>query len=206
MISRLSIVLLSATFTGCLEQSADAVQETTPAAKVGTTSRKSSEDGTKKVTPPTSRPSDDTKSAGSVDRLDETVFEHFGDGVAAKGDDITIASLVAKTDDLAGKKIRLTGKVEAVCKHKGCWMIVADGEKKVRVKFRDYGFFVPKDCEGRDVVLEGTFSVSKTSVAELKHLLEDEGKTEEAAKVTEPELEMKVMADGVALKRVSKKD
>ena len=64
------------------------------------------------------------------------------------------------------------------------------------------GFFVPTDSEGRTAVLEGTFNVSETSVAALKHLLEDAGKTEEAAKVTEPRIEMKVMADGVALKKM----
>ena len=82
-------------------------------------------------------------------------------------------------------------------------MVLAEGDKEVRVKFRDYGFFVPKDCKGQSAVLEGTFKVVTTSVAELKHLLEDEGKKEEAAKVTEPKVELSVMADGVALKKKS---
>jgi len=186
MMPRLPIVLFTLALSGCLDKPGDSD-------RAGTSSRESGAT--------TSRPSGDSSKISAPDRHNEEDYEYFGDGIAAKGEDITVASLVGRTDELAGKKIRLTGKIEAVCKHKGCWMIVADGDKKVRIKFRDYGFFVPKDCEGREVVLEGIYSVSKTSVEELKHLLEDEGKKEEAAKVTEPKLEMKVMADGVALKK-----
>jgi hypothetical protein len=146
---------------------------------------------------PTSRPT--KKAVSSAGRLDEKSYQHFGDGVAAKGEAITLATLAAQSKELVGKKVRVTGEIKAVCKKKGCWMILADGTQQVRIQFRDYGFFVPLDCEGRTAVLEGTFDVSETSVADLKHLLEDEGKKEEAAKVTEPRIEMKVMADGVAL-------
>ena len=80
-------------------------------------------------------------------------------------------------------------------------MILAEGPTKVRIKFRDYGFFMPLDCEGREVILDGGFNVTEVSIAEVKHLLEDAGKPEEAKKVTKPRFELTVMADGVALKK-----
>ena len=81
-------------------------------------------------------------------------------------------------------------------------MKVSDGDDEVFVKFLDYAFFMPLECEMREAVIEGTFSFQETSVAELKHYLEDEGKHAEAAKVTKPQLRMSVMAAGVALKKI----
>lgn len=112
-------------------------------------------------------------------------------------------------DDLAMKldqatevdNVKVRAKVESVCQAKGCWMnIMADGQpdKTVFVKFEDYGFFVPKDIAGMEVVLEGKAYVEETSVDELRHYAEDEGKTaEEIAAISAPIQEMKFMATGV---------
>jgi hypothetical protein len=78
-------------------------------------------------------------------------------------------------------------------------MKVGSAEPSVFVKFKDYAFFVPKDAAGRDVVFEGELKVTEVSVAEQRHYLEDEGKKDEAAKVTKPKLEVTFMASGVAL-------
>ena len=80
-------------------------------------------------------------------------------------------------------------------------MRVGEGEQQLFVRFKDYGFFMPLDCEGSEVVFEGEMQVSMMSVEDQKHYLEDAGKTEEAAKVTEPKRQVMFMASGVAMKR-----
>lgn len=195
--SFLLITVLSLPFAGCVQETPEEPAGSGKSQAAGGATSKPSGSGAGAAAGTTSKP---TKVAATA-RLDETVYKHFGDGVAAAGETMSVAALAAKADALDGKKVRLTGDVDAVCAKKGCWMVLAEGDKKVRVKFRDYGFFVPKDCKGQSAVLEGTFKVATTSVAELKHLLEDEGKKEEAAKVTEPRVELSVMADGVALKK-----
>ena len=75
-------------------------------------------------------------------------------------------------------------------------MASADGD--IMVKFRDYGFFVPFDIPGSEVVLEGTAQIETISVDDLKHYAEDDGKSaEEIAKITEPETQIVFVADGV---------
>ena len=154
---------------------------------------------------PTSKPSKAvtaaTKKSAAVDRLDPEVYDHFGEGIAKGAEPVTLATVATALDEHAGKKVCLTGKVTAVCKKKGCWMVLTDGPTKVRIKFRDYGFFMPLDCEGREAILDGDLAVKEVSVAEIKHLLEDEGKHDEAKKVDKPRHELTVMADGVALKK-----
>ena len=75
-------------------------------------------------------------------------------------------------------------------------------DKTVFVRFKDYGFFVPKDIAGMEVIIEGRAFIEETSVDELKHYAEDEGKSaEEIAAITEPVEEMKFMATGVEVIR-----
>jgi hypothetical protein len=100
--------------------------------------------------------------------------------------------------------IQLAGMVESVCKKKGCWTNIATKEnpdESFFVKFKDYGFFLPLDCEGQDVVMQGKAYIETTPVDELRHYAEDEGKSEEEiAAITEPKAEYKFMASGVFLK------
>ena len=98
-------------------------------------------------------------------------------------------------DTLAAK---FQAPVNSVCKMKGCWMRLAVGDQEAFVKFKDYGFFVPKYLSEVEVIVSGKAYVSKTSVEDLKHFAQDAGKTqEEIDAITEPELSLDFMADGV---------
>ena len=69
----------------------------------------------------------------------------------------------------AGKRVRLEGTIEAVCKNKGCWLELKQGERSVHVTFEGYSFFVPKDSMGKPCVLEGRVLVKDASPAEVEH-------------------------------------
>jgi hypothetical protein len=98
--------------------------------------------------------------------------------------------------------IKLKGTVTEVCQAKGCWMTIdiGDGET-MRVKFKDYGFFVPKDAAGKTAIMHGVAKKEEVSVDELKHLAEDAGQSEaEINAITEPQVELTFVADGVIIK------
>ncbi|GAB4034909.1 DUF4920 domain-containing protein [Spirosoma gilvum] len=116
---------------------------------------------------------------------------------------IPVTQLASKMGDKAQMPVKIEGTVESVCKVKGCWMKVktADGQT-MRVTFKDYGFFVPKDIEGKTVVVEGLAETTTTPVADLRHYAQDAGKTkEEIEKITQPEKALTFVADGVIVKR-----
>jgi hypothetical protein len=94
---------------------------------------------------------------------------------------------------------KLKGKVVSVCKDKGCWMkIERENGEPMMVKFKDYGFFMPKDIEGKEVVLEGEATVKETSVKQLRHYAKDAGKSkEEIEKIKEPKRDAIFVAKGV---------
>ena len=97
---------------------------------------------------------------------------------------------------------KMTAKVGEVCQMKGCWMTLnmADGNQ-VMVKFKDYGFFVPKDIAGKEVIVNGKAFVEEVSVGDQKHYAEDAGKSaEEIAAITAPKKTFSFEADGVLIK------
>ncbi len=97
--------------------------------------------------------------------------------------------------------LKFSTKVKSVCKMKGCWMILDLPGEEVRVTFKDYGFFVPKDIEDREVIVAGKAYLEEISVDDQKHYAEDEGKTEEEiALINEPVLTRSFLAHGVLLK------
>lgn len=101
-------------------------------------------------------------------------------------------------DSVAGK---VTAPITAACQKKGCWMMVDLGGTEMRVTFKDYAFFVPKNSAGRTATIEGVAHKEEISVATLKHYAEDEGKTKaEIAAITKPETEYSFEATGVIIK------
>ncbi len=122
----------------------------------------------------------------------------YGAGTAADG---AIAASEVEGKIKAADKFtgRVKGKVVTVCKEKGCWMKIetANGEPMM-VKFKDYGFFMPKDIEGKEVVIDGEATVKETSVKQLRHYAEDAGKSkEEIEKIKAPKKEVIFVAKGV---------
>ena len=88
---------------------------------------------------------------------------------------VSLSQAIENFSTYENKKIVLTGNVSKICVKKGCWMELKDEEAKVRVTFKDYGFFVPVKLQDKRVNVEGLLNVKTESVAEIKHYLEDEG-------------------------------
>jgi hypothetical protein len=99
--------------------------------------------------------------------------------------------------------VKFRSKVKEVCQKKGCWMAMElPGGKESFVKFKDYAFFVPLNSAESEAIVSGKAFVSETSVSQLKHYAKDGGQSEaEIAKITEPKIEYKFMADGVLISR-----
>jgi len=95
----------------------------------------------------------------------------------------------------------VSGEILDVCPKKGCWMNVKVNTDTVFVKFKDYGFFVPKTgIQGKKVLMSGEIFKDTISVERLKHYAEDAKKSKtEIDLITEPEYKINMIATGVAI-------
>ena len=96
---------------------------------------------------------------------------------------------------------KLEGRILSTCPMKGCWMKMSVEQDTILVRFKDYGFFVPKSgAEGKSAIINGKLSVDTLSVAQLRHYAEDAGKSkEEVSKIVKPEITISFLADGVVI-------
>ena len=129
-------------------------------------------------------------------------YTSFGDKITPE-DALSFEEVMTQLENKDSIAVKMTGTVNAVCQAKGCWMNISSEKmatKEMFVKFKDYGFFVPKDCSGKTAIMGGYAFREVTSIDELRHYAEDEGKSkEEIAAITEPVEELKFMASGVLL-------
>jgi hypothetical protein len=129
-------------------------------------------------------------------------IEFFGDSIKEGGATPANQLLI----ELKGKdsvRVKVIGTIEEVCQKKGCWMDINIGEgKTMKVSFKDYAFFVPKNAKGKTAIFEGIAYTDTIPVNQLRHYAEDEGKTkEEIAKITKPEITLFFEARGVIIKK-----
>lgn len=124
----------------------------------------------------------------------------FGTGVTG-GDLKPVANIAAEMGDKTAADLKITGEVVEVCKKKGCWMTLKmpDGEP-MRVTFKDYAFFMPKDIVGKTVALDGIAKKQTISKSQLQHYAKDAKKSpEEIAKITADKDEIAFEAKGVVI-------
>jgi hypothetical protein len=139
-----------------------------------------------------------------ISKVQELAFASFGDKISNEKVVASKEMLLKFEDMIVGDTIhvKFASEIKEVCAAKGCWMkLPLTAEKEVMVRFKDYGFFMPLDSQGKEVVLEGKAFVQTTSLAELRHYAKDAGKSkEEIAAITTSKKEFSFEANGVLLK------
>lgn len=150
-------------------------------------------------------------SCANSDNTAETAAEEsreltqFGEPITPD-DAISYEQLLDMMTEASEATLKVRARVDAVCQTKGCWMTVKSDNPEITevmfVDFLDYGFFMPKDLSGSEVVMFGKAFREVTTVEDLRHYAQDEGKSaEEIAAITEPEEELKFTATGVVVVR-----
>ena len=139
-----------------------------------------------------------------ISKVQELAFVSFGDKISNE-EVVTSKEMLLKFEDMTFGdtiNVKFASEIKEVCAAKGCWMkLPLSEEKEAMVRFKDYGFFMPLDSQGKEVVLEGKAFVQTTSVAELRHYAKDAGKSkEEIAAITNSKKEFSFEANGVLLK------
>ena len=143
------------------------------------------------------------KETSSINSTNE--YAIFGDSIssdkAISNEDMLVQYDKLKPGDTLNVKFK--SKIKNVCQKKGCWMTLElPSGKEAFVKFKDYAFFVPKNAQNEDVIVNGKAFVSIETVEELKHYAKDEGKSQASIdSIVAPKTNFSFMADGVLIKK-----
>ncbi len=115
---------------------------------------------------------------------------HFGAEFTIEGEPVDLAEVLAaaaEDEEYAGDEpVKVAAQVHQVCKNKGCWFTLSTDavDIPVRVRMLDYGFFVSRNTDGADVIVEGTLARTTISEDMAQHYADDVA----AAEGVEPEV------------------
>ncbi len=107
-----------------------------------------------------------------------------------------LSTILERPEAFEKKPILLHGRISDVCQKKGCWTILRDGEQFVRVRFQDYGFFLPGDVQGQEAWVEGVVSVRTLSEREARHYAAESSQGDPES-IRGPQREIGFVASGV---------
>lgn len=144
--------------------------------------------------------------AFSIQLFAQDNLSHYGDKITEEGA-VAASQISTLMKDKSEGAFKVKGTIVQTCLKKGCWMTVDIGNnQKMTVRFKDYGFFVPKSgADGLEVVFEGVARKEVRSIEELRHYAQDAGKSkEEIAQIAAPKEEITFEANGVIIKGYKK--
>lgn len=154
-------------------------EETTPAETTETAeaTETSGDEKAEPEAPAETAPEDGAKKEQGAlpDDMKPGETKHFGDRFTVIEPPVTLASAIEKSGEHAGP-YKVEATVEKVCKKKGCWFTL-NGEgidKPVRVRMKDYGFFVPRNADGALAIVEGEVTAREIPQDEAQHYADDE--------------------------------
>jgi len=147
----------------------------------------------------------ENKSDKALEAETETVDQSIA--YASFGAEITDENVLSKTEIIETYNnlkegdtafVKFKTQVIEVCQAKGCWMRLDLDENEAMVRFKDYGFFMPKNIADREVIVNGKAYVSEMSIEDQRHYAEDAGKPQdEIDAITEVKKTLSFEADGV---------
>lgn len=136
-----------------------------------------------------------------------TTYKSFGEKIT-DADVLTKAEVIEKYKNLKPGdtvNMKFASEVKEVCQKKGCWMKMDMGDQDGMVRFKDYGFFMPKDIAGKDVIVADKAYVEEMSIEDQQHYAEDAGKsTDEIAAITTSKRTLAFEANGVLIPEMEK--
>jgi hypothetical protein len=131
---------------------------------------------------------------------------HFGAPFTIDGEPVTLASALGQARENEGP-YKVEATIEKVCKKKGCWftLVAEDVEIPIRVRMKDYGFFIARNADGARVILEGTLNKVTVPQEVAQHFADDEvaGTEKKAEKIEADQETYQFMATGVEVKKPS---
>ena len=110
--------------------------------------------------------------------------------------------MLADPGQYDGKTILVEGRVADVCQKAGCWLVLAEGDKSIRVRTKAHRFVVAKDGTGKTARIEGLIKSTKIDEKMVAHF-EGESANKEIIpeKQAKSDMVFELIASSIAFKK-----
>ena len=134
--------------------------------------------------------------------LAEEAWTHYGNEFTLKDAPITSSAFLADPSKYDGQTIMVEGPIADVCQKAGCWLVLAEGDKSIRVRTKAHRFLVAKDSTGQTARIEGLVKSTKVDAQRVAHY-ESESVNKEIIpeKQANSDRVFELIASGISIKR-----
>lgn len=112
---------------------------------------------------------------------------------------LSLAEVLKNPEKHKDQKLLLEGKISDVCQLKGCWLMLSEGDRSIRIKFEGYSFFVPKDSRGKKARVEGRLLRETLSEEIARHYAEEQSVKTDLSQIRGPRRVVTFEASGVEI-------
>lgn len=105
----------------------------------------------------------------AADAPTSTSWVSYGQPMKVQTAPIPAKDFLADPGAHVGKTVLIEGRVADVCQKAGCWMVLAEGDKSIRVLTKAHKFFVAKDSTGQSCRIEGVVMAKEIKAEEVAH-------------------------------------
>lgn len=129
-------------------------------------------------------------------------WTHYGNPFTVTDTPVTSVDFLAAPEKYDGKTLMVEGRIADVCQKAGCWLVLAEGDKSIRVRTKAHKFLVAKDATGQTARIEGVVKSTKVDAKKVAHY-ESESINKEIIpeKQAKSELVFELIASGVSIKK-----
>lgn len=125
--------------------------------------------------------------------------KHYG-AEFTKAEKAKLDKITKDADKYHGKTVQVKGTIKDVCQKEGCWIVLTDGKREMRVKMKDHAFVVPKDSFNKKVTVEGVVEKQTISEEMARHYAEEAAdKTVKPESIKGPQTVVTMNATGVRI-------
>lgn len=144
-----------------------------------------------------------------ADDLEPGETGHYGEPFTIEDAPVELSEALAHVEDSeegeTSPTVKVESRIERVCQKKGCWFTLQaeDVDRPVRVRMKDYGFFVPRNTGDATAVVEGTVEPRTIDEDLARHYAEDvaDQTGEEPEEIDGPVQTYRFIATGISIQQ-----
>jgi hypothetical protein len=137
----------------------------------------------------------------STPAFGDDAWTHFGNPFTVTDSPVSSVDLLKDPSQFNGKTVMVEGRIADVCQKAGCWLVLAEGDKSIRIRTKAHRFFVAKDSAGKTAKIEGLVKSHKVDAQKVAHY---ESESSEGAVIPEKQAKsdmvFELIASGVSIK------
>jgi len=115
---------------------------------------------------------------GKAGKATKPVWATFGAAFDAAASVVPVTAVLDSPATFEGKEVTVEGAVADVCQKAGCWMVLGDGARTIRVRMADHAFSVEKQGAGWTAQVQGKLVAKPLDAAMVEHFKSESAKPE----------------------------